>query len=354
MTMETIQELAAGDTVSTDVRGSSRTAYALEPTVWLKEINDAAQKKHYFKQFVYETTVAKGNKDVIIPKRLYYLRPTDWQATAGQGVAVNYTKLDNLDGVRIEPVPANGGVAIPNYALQINAIDLIKAAKDELTYRVGDEVDIAVATAFKTATPSTSTASGAQTIYGGKARADSELTTGDIFDVDMIADAKTKLQSTTCKYWTPLTPADEAVSSAKKNPWANETGDPFVLFISSQQENVLLKDSQFTNAAEYGNNEVIMNGEIGKYLGIKVVVTENTPSFSAGAEGPDGSTATVAGHRCILAKPKKAVALAWGIKPNITVEDFRSELEKRVILEMAYGTGVIHSDAIVFIDVADN
>jgi N4-gp56 family major capsid protein len=353
MTMETIQELAAGDTVTTDVRGSSRTAYALEPTQWLKEINDAAQKKHYFKQFVYETTIAKGNKDVIIPKRTYYKGNTGWEASAGEGVAVNFTKLDNLNGVRVEATPKNGGVSVSNFALQINAVDLIKAAKDELTYRVGDEVDIAVANAFATATAATSTVAGAQTIYGGDARAESELSAGDIFDVDMVADAKTKLQTVVCKYWTPLSPASEGVSSAKKNPWTNESGDPFVLFISAQQENVLLKDSQFTNAAEYGSDKVIMNGEIGSYLGIKIVVTENTPAFTAGALGPDGSTAGANGHRCILAKPKRAVALAWGIKPNITVDDYRSELEKRVILEMAYGTAVIHNDAIVFIDVAD-
>lgn len=361
MVIETIQELAAGDTVTTDVRGTGRTAYALEPTTWLKEINDAAQKKLYFKQFVYETSVAKGNKDVIIPKRTNYLKSlrsgittSDWSIDAAEGTDVVFTKLNNLDGVQITPLPKNAGVAVANYALQINSIDLIKAAKDELIYHVGDRCDQDVAYAFATATAATSSEAGAQTVYGGDARSTSELAAGDIFTTDMVADAKTKLQSTVCKYWAPLSPAAEGISSATKNPWANEPSDPFVLFISSQQENALLKDSQFTNAAEYGNNEIVMNGEIGKYLGIKVVVTENTPAFTASETAFDGATAAVSGHRCILAKPKKAVALAWGIKPNIMVEDYKSQLEKRVILEMAYGTAVIHSDAIVFIDVADN
>lgn len=362
MVMETIQELSSGDTVTTDTRGSSRTAYALEPTMWLKEINDAAQKKLYFKQFIYETTVPKGNKDAIIPYANMYLQTnrsglttgTDWSIDASEGTDVVFTKLNNLDGKQITPLPKNAGVSISNYAIQINAIDLIKRAKEELIYHVGDRCDQDVAYAFATATAATNSARGAQTVYGGDARAESELAAGDIFTTDLIADAKTKLQSSTCKFWVPTSPAAEAVSSVKKNPWANEPSDPFVLFISSQQENALLKDSQFTNAAEYGNNEIVMNGEIGKYLGIKVVVTENTPAFAASETGFDGSTAAVAGHRCILAKPKKAVAIAWGIKPQIYVEDYKSQLEKRVILEMAYAAGVVHSDAIVFIDVADN
>lgn len=362
MTLETIQELAAGDTISTDVRGASRTAYNLEPTTWLKEINDAAQKQHFFKQFVYETVVGKGNKDVIVPKRNMYLSTKrtgvtagqDWQVDAGESDAVVFTKIDNLAGVQIVPTPKNAGVAVSNWALQVNAIDLIKAAKDELTYHIGERVDKDIAYTFANATAASNSVRGAQTVYGGDARAESELAAGDIFKVEHIADAKTKLQSATMKYWTPSSPAAEAVSAVEKNAWPNEPSDPFVLFISAQQENALLKDSQFTNAAEYGNNEVVMNGEIGKYLGIKVVVTENTPAFTAGGTAYDGGgVAGASGHRCIMAKPKRAVAIAFGIKPNITVEDYRSQLEKRVILEMAYGTAVIHPDAIVFIDVTD-
>lgn len=361
MSLQTTRELASGDTTTTDVRGTSRTAYALEPTNWLKEINDAAQKVHYFKQFAYATKVPKGNKDVIVPYRTSFLKSVrtglttgDWESSASEGADVSFTKLNNLDGVQITPTQKNAGVTISNWALQTNAIDLIKAAKAELTYHAGDLVDLDISYAVANATASTSTARGAQTVYGGDARAESELATGDTLTPEKIADAKTRLMSSTCKYWTPSSPAAEAVSSAEKNPWKNIPGDPFVLFVAPEQENALMKDSQFINASEYGNNEVVMNGEIGKYLGIKVVVTDNVQKFTASGTALDGGGAVGAtGHRCILCKPKAAYAFAEAIAPRILVEDYPRQLSKDVILEMAYGVSVVHGDAIVFVDVTD-
>jgi len=361
MSLRTTKELASADTISTDVRGSSRTAYALEPTNWLKDINDAAQKTHYFKQFAYTTKVARGNKDVIIPYRSSYLKSVrsalttgDWESSASEGADIAFTKLDNLDGVQITPTPKNAGVSISNWALNVNAIDLIKAAKDELTYHAGDMLDQDLAYQINQATAATSTARGAQTIYGGDAKAESELAAADKLTIDIVADAKTKLQSSTCRYWTPASPAAEAVSSAEKNPWKSAPGDPFVLFIAPEQENVLIKDDQFTNASTYGSDKIIHSGEIGEYLGIKVIVTDNVQKIVSGGTALDGGSAPgAAGHRCIMCKPKAAYGYADAISPRIIVEDYPRQLSKDIILEMAYGTAVIHDDAIVFIDVTD-
>lgn len=361
MSLKSTRELSSGDTTTTEVRGSSRTAYALEPTNWLKDINDAAQKVHYFKQFAYLTKVPKGNKDVVVPYRSSFLKTVrtglttgDWADSASEGEDVTFTKLNNLDGVQISPSAKNAGVSISNWALQTNAIDLIRNAKTELIYHAGDKLDQDIAFAVANATAATSSARGAQTVYGGDAQAESELANGDKLTPDKIADAKTRLMSSTCKYWTPENPAAEAVSSQTKSPWTNTPGDPFVLFIAPEQENALIKDSQFTNASEYGGNEIVMNGEIGKYLGIKVVVTDNVLSFTSGGTALDGGSAAGAnGHRCILCKPKAAYAFAEAIAPRIIVSDYDRQLSKDVILEMAYGISVIHDDAIVFIDVAD-
>lgn len=352
--MKTMQELASTDTTSTVVRGSSGTYYALEPIKWLKEISDAAQKRFFFSQFVYQTTAPKGTKDVVIPKRKWYLKSSDWESSSGEGVAVAFTDLNNLDGVTITPLDKNAGVSIANRALRVNAIDLIKAAKDELIYRAGDLVDVHVATTIGNATAATSSAAGAQTIYGGDARSDAELASGDTITTDMIADGKTKLMSTICKYWTPSSPAAEAVSSATKNPWVSVPGEPFVLFIAPEQENVFMKDSQFINASEYGSDQIIHNGEIGDYLGIKIITTANTESATTSDDSPDGTGNPGANmHRCILMKARKAAALVYGQKPKLHVFSYPSELEQRLVLEQAYAAGVVHDDAIVFIDVAD-
>lgn len=351
--MKTIFELAAGDTTTTEARGTQRTTYALEPTIWLREILDAAKKRHFFAQFAFQGVVQPGNKDIIVPYRTAYMQPADWEASVGEGVAVTYTTMSNLDGVTIAPADTNYGIAISNRALRINALDLVRAAKDELVFRAGDAVDIAVALKIGDATAATSTVRGAQTVYGGDARAESELATGDTLTTDMIADAKTKLQSTTCKYWNPASPAAEGTSSAKKNPWASDAGEPFVFGIAPEQENVLLKDSQFINAAEYGGREVIMNGEIGRYLGVKIFVAPNTEAFTTSSSADGGGNAGAVGHRCLMFKARRAIALAWGQKPALRVFDYPSELERRLILEMAYATTTVHNDAVVFVDVAD-
>ena len=352
MPEKSIQELAAGDTTQSDVRGSSFTGYELSPVKWLKEINDAAQKRLFYAQFAYTTVLPFGTKDVVIPYRSVYKGASGFSSDAGEGVAVTFTTLDNLDGISITPTAKNAGVAISNHALRTNALDLIRAAREELVYHAGDRVDQAVRDALIAAADATNSVRGAQTVYGGDAVADDLLTAGDIMTTDLIADAKQRLSSTVMKYWSTGTETDSALA---KNPWANTSDDPFVLFINSYQENAFLKDSQFVNAAEYGSNEVIMNGEIGRYLGVKIVNTENTKTYAIGDTAPDydAGTLTVAMTRCIMCKPRSAVALAWGLKPRSSVFDYESQLEKRIILEHAWASDTIHDDAIVFLDVAN-
>ena len=321
--------------------------------MWLKTIIDAAKKKHYYAQFVYQTEVPPGNADVVIPKRSKMLSSSDYASSASEGAAVNYTKLNNIDGVQITPVDYNYGIAISNKALRTNALDLLKYARDELTYYAGEVVDNAVVTALVGATAATSSTAGAQTVYGGDATADSALQAGDVLTTTMITEAKRKLESTTCKYWTLGT--GESVSSATKNPWTNDPNEPFVLFIAPEQQEALLNDTQFVNASEYGSDKVIHSGEIGEYLGIKVIVSNNTKAYTTSDSSPDGESGGNPGvnmHRCILCKPMRAAALAWGQKPKLYSFDYPSELEKRIILELSYAAKVIHDDAIVWLDVA--
>ena len=357
--MKSIFELAAttGDTTAGDTRGDSRsTNYMLEPVMWLREIVDAAKKDHIFTQFADQRLVTSGNKSIIFPYRTAMIPEGQYPTSAGAGAAVTFTRLNNLNGVEIVPADANAGIALPNRTMRTHALDLVRQAKDELIYHAGEMVDVYTATSLGDATAAVTAARGAQTIYGGDARADSELATGDTIVVDHVADAKTKLQSTICKYWNPSSPAAEAVSSQSKNPWKSTPREPFVLAIAPEQENVFLKSSQFVNAAEYGDRAVIMNGEIGSvggYLGTKIVVSNNVESFTAAGTGTDASTAAATGHRCMYFKAKKSMGFAWGLKPALKVFDFPTELETRLVLELAYAAGVIHDDAVCFIDVAD-
>lgn len=56
--------------------------------------------------------------------------------------------------------------------------------------------------------------------------------------------------------------------------------DAKYLVIHPKCENSLLKLSDFIDASVYGGREAVMNGEIGKYLGLKVLVTTQIPRNS--------------------------------------------------------------------------
>ena len=353
-------ELAdTGAMVTTDgySGGGPITANQLFPVMFLRDVVDAAKKLHFAAQFAYQTEVSKGNKDVVVPRRTKYIGSgTTWSASVAEATAVNFTNVNTTSGVTLSPVDKNYGSEISNRLIRIGAIDNVKEVRDQLIYACGDEVDRAVFDAMKSDSyVATSSASGSQSIYGGDATQASELAAGDVFNVDMIAKARRKLMSSTQTYATYGTSTD-LVSSATKNPWranVNGAGD-FALFIAPEQEEVLLTDSQFVNASEYGSDKVIMTGEIGSYLTIKVITTDNTPFYAASTTHADASTTAVAQHRCIMTVANKGAALAYGQKPRLTVFDYPSNLSTRLIIEHAFKADQLYSDAIVHINVADN
>ena len=355
--MKQIFEL--GQTAQSDTRGSTFTAYGLSPVKWLSEIVDAAKKRHYFAQFAYQTTAEAGTKDVVIPYRTIYKDGSTYSidTTERTSADITWTTLDNLDGATLTPAIRLAGVAITNHAIRTNALDLLARAKEELIYAIGDKVDLEVRDALiASANEATSSTRGAQVIYGGDATQDSELAAGDTFDLDYISEAKRLLQSTIQTYPNYGTGRGTSSVSGGKNPWMNEASAPFVLVIPPEVEEIFLKSSQFVNASEYGSDKVIHNGEIGEYLGIKIIVSPNVKSTAASTSALDGSSGTtaVAIFRCVMFKARTAVALAWGLKPKLTVFEYPSRAEQRIALETAYQAKVLHKDAIVMIDVSQS
>lgn len=360
---QSIVELAS-ETASADVTGTSFTSYGLQPAEFLKEIVDAAQKQLYFANFVKIMYAPFGTKDVVIPKRTQYLGrdrgSTGVQFDTSEVTAsdITNTSLSNLDSVTATPTVKLGRFTVTDYAVRTNVVNLVEAAREELSYALGDEVDRHVATVVGDATMAANdgSAAGAQVLFGGDATSAATLSAGDIITTELVAKANRFLKDTKVNYrnGTAGRTGTLAVSTtAIKNPWNNTPDDPFVMFIGPSQEEVFLKDSQFTNAAEYGSNMVIQNGEIGSYLRIRIVVTTNVESVAASATAPDGSTAAVAMSRCILMKAKKACALVWGQEPSLEIARIPWRQQTTIVIAATYVAKVIHDDAIVFIDVAD-
>jgi len=342
----------SNETQASTVQGTSFTAYPTQPVLYANEVLDAAKKRFFFTNFINIVYLPTGHKDYVVRKRTIYLR-SDITFDTGEATTsdISNTSLSTLDGETLTPTVVTARFTVTNYAVRTNAFNVVKEAKAELSEGIGDRIDAAVSTAMGDATASADTTQGALALYGGTATADSGLAAGDVITTDLIAEAARYLKDS-IMYYRSGGVITEATN--KKNPWTNTPDDPFVLFIGPAQEMTLRKDSQFVNAEQYGGNEVVQNGEIGRYLGIKVVVADNVERVAASGTAPDGGSApTVNMTRCILAKAKKACTLCWGQEPTIDVAPIQWRKQQSIVLECAYAIKVIHDDAIIFIDVAD-
>lgn len=360
----TIKELATGRTKQAAVAGTATGSTGLEPAIWLKDILDAAQARLKFMDVCHVSRLQKGQKDLVIPYRKNYLGSSGVSyttTTPNAGTQITSTTLDNFDGITVTPTMQASRVSIGNYALETNAIDFIKEAKNELIYSLSDKVDQHIATIIGDAASSTSSATGAQILYGGDATSDNTLASGDVITTDLVATGRRLLMQKNKQYRasTGAGGGYGAVQSATiaGNPWTSTPEEPFVLFIGPAQEEAFLKDSQFTNASEYGSNEIVLNGEIGKlsYIGVKIVSTVNVEQVASGSEGPDAETANAGANmtRCLLVKAKKCAAFVWGYEPRVSFFNNVPEVSKEVVLEASYLGKVLYPDAIVFMDVTD-
>lgn len=338
--------LASTATAVSAVRGSSRTAYNLLPTQWAKAVIDGGKNMLHFTNVVRQASVPEGTNDYIMPIRKKY--EDTWETSAEEyaiDTNVAATVLNDMEGIQFTPVRYNYRVAITNKAVNTNQIDLMRYSREELAYKWANDVDAAVAAALLTGTAAANDTPGTIPIYGGDAVSTATLAAGDTLTTDLIAKGKRLLRSKYNYYWNGGTFTKDNVL---KNPWENTADSPYVLFIAPEQEEVLLTDSQFINAAEYGDNEVVLNGEVGKYLGVKVVVSNNTPAYAN-----FGGGGNVDGHKCILAKSQYCGGIAWGQKPKIQAFDWPIEDKKMVVMNLDYVAKPLQSDAIVTLNVTD-
>lgn len=286
-----------------------------------------AEELRFFRQAVDERDELVNSKDksLIIPLSTGHEDITNRGAT-DFGEERTYTEMSKLDTKTVTPTYKLGGIAIDKVLLGSTRVDLIKEAKFILVEDIEEQIEKAITNAFDTNVTS-------NVVYGGDATKPSELAAGDKITVDLIADAIEKMGT----------------------KWI-----PSLLFISSYQRSVFHKSSQFTNAAEYGSNEVVLNGEIGKYLGVKVIETDLVKSYSS--SDPDLGVSPsnnwgADGHSCQLigmsrAKRKPAV-LVWKEKPIVDYEYLKRKATHYLLSDVAYAADVVHEKACCLIKVTD-
>jgi len=372
---ESYEKLAA--TVTTDIRGSAVTSYGLQPVTYLKEVVDGAKNEMMIASWVREETLPVGVHQLSIPKRTQYKGYNDstWNTmgsdSGGSGAGtgpyantvadISWDTVNNYDNVTAIPIPVILGKALREYDLDTNAINYLNEVKNDLMHDVADRIEFILAQDLGDATNSTSTAAGAQTLYGGDATSAATLATGDVITTDLIVKAARKMNDLQFGYRASATYGAEtlvAISSYHKNPWQNTADDPYVMWVGPAQEEALRKDSQFVNAAEFGRDVIIREGReapgfFAKYIGVYIITSNHMERTAASGTAPDATTATPACTQCIFAKPKKALAIVYGKRPELRVWDYNERHQKRMAVVMYFDTVVIHPDAILKVLVSD-
>lgn len=343
----------ANEVTGTTARGTSFTGYRNQGVEWQGDLSDAATDTMYWLDAVDVRTMADGNAQHIVSKRSYYATRSDVSFDSSEPTTSDMSNFGTnlVDGVYITPAPYYKAATVTNFGNRTNLRPLVEDKRDELSFGMSDLIDYTISRAIGDATETTSTVAGAMTLYGGDATTDASLETGDVLTTQLINEAESLLSGRDAYYrsagtWT--------ASSGTKNPWNNEIDrDPYVLMIAQRNKQSLRDSSQFTNAAEYGNRVVISTGEIGNYLGVRIIVSNNTESVAAAGTAPDaGSVCGVAMTRCILMKGRKAYTFVWGNKPKFTpfVKEWRDQ--RGIVLTASFAGSIIHADAVIKIDVS--
>jgi len=304
-----LQDVDAGDGATTTGTSSGGTTISDFTAIeFLERVVRDAEERRVFERVasVYDDLVDVGDSTLEIPRTTGHLNLEDTQSAESEDRS--YQKLQNLDTIEVTITASNfvsGGIKISKQAMMTTNIDLVEEARNAVTQQMAQDVDYAIRDEIVDATP----------------------------------DPSHVIDQTTSGEMTP-----EAIADAME---AIETDDyePRFLVVDPSHINDLRKDSQFTNASEYGDDEVIMDGEIGQYLGVSVLKTSaasrndegDTYAYMVG-EGPDGQAV--------------GPALVYKELPNMDTEFDREENTQKIYYDHTFETNTIQADALATIQTA--
>ncbi len=238
-------------------------------------------------------------------------------ATHTEGGERTYTEMTNLDSVTVTPTWDLGAIAISKEIAKTCSVDLIELAKYMIAQDGEKKVEAAIVTAIEGATTNV--------VWGGDASSVGTLETGDTITPSMLKKAKGQIRK--------------------------QDGIPKFGFIHAEQEIDLIEFSDFTNAAEYGSNEIVLNGEIGKYIGIKWIVTTNVNAKDSGDSwGADGHLCFVLGQN---AQGQNACTLVWKEMLSYSYEYLPRYANHYIYRDASYAVGLVQEKLITLIYATD-
>jgi N4-gp56 family major capsid protein len=296
---------------------------------WAKDvINFGEAMRRYTEAVTVDTTLVNtGARTLTLSKTTSGGLAVTTSKSEGSDTRRSTTELSNLDTVSITFGQSDfkqGDVSVTKEVQLLTEIDLVKQARYVVQNAIADDVDKHLAS-------TTFEATGIDNIVLPAGKADvSAITSSEIFSVDYIPDAMAKIE---------------------ENNFV-----PKYCFIHPYGVKHLRKSSQFTNAAEYGDDSIVKKGIIGDYLGLYIIPTTNAPTYSSGATdknntsyawGTDGMVTQVVG----IGRDGRKLAgtLAIKEKPSLSYEFEKVTNTHHIYYDQAFKSSIVQPKAVALI-----
>lgn len=294
--MKSLEELA-GKLTTTDIA-------SLLPKIILEEVEEAARAKRFGRTLVRVNTdlVGKPGRSIHVPKRG---KMTAAKVAEGQELNAFTTGVSpTYETIEITPFKVVAMAAITQEAIDSLEFDLVRDHIREAGEALADIEDKEILKALMgVVEEEVSKTNVTKDQWTSLYASDTPIAylavkegAGKLTKVDY---EKGKFQvDTTGNYtfivWKKATSSPEAdiewfkVNTLGSFDYANDMVKgavtvrskgftPNFMVMSSKTFAFILKDEHFIDAARYGSNEPIVNGEVGKIAGMKVLVTDNMP-----------------------------------------------------------------------------
>jgi len=271
--MKSLEELAS--TIDTSAISE------LVPKIILDEVEEAARARRFGRNLVRinDDLVRTKGRSIVIGRR-----GTLSAVDVSEGATLTSSKISYTSNT-ITPTKKGVAVHITQEAIEGCELNLIRDAVTEAGIALADKEDSDIMEALLKITADKHTFASAGTASIGAAltyvdTSVSNVSKVDYFDGKIVATgACTVTYHKTSYSTTYLTDAESkgtltyesivsAVTAIKSRKW-----QPKFIVIHPEALGGILKSQMFIDAAKYGSNEPIVNGEIGKIAGLKVLVT---------------------------------------------------------------------------------
>ena len=312
---ELAAETAATDSATTTSGTNLGTDFRL--TQFTEALMKTGQDFRFLQNTVEHNTQLVGTRDFGV--RLFYeVSVLDVTQTKTEGAERTFTEMTNLGFVDAAITFYQGAIVISKEIASTSHTNLVDYAKYAIVQATEKDIEGTIVTETETASNNA--------VFGGDATTVGTLETGDILTANVISDARKALR------------VDNFV--------------PGALYIAPEQEGSLTKDSQFVNVAEYGGREVVLNGEIGKFLQFKVIVTTNV-----NAKTVSGDSWGADGHMCFAygknPQGQWPLTLVWKEKPKYSMEFLKRWNNHYIYVDAAWDVELVLDNGVVLINVSD-